>query len=280
MSAAVVSSSADTSVTPIPSRAGASWSAILAGAFVAISASLILLALGSGVGFASLSAWSSAGAIAKALTVNAAIWLIVSQWLSSGLGGYIAGRLRTRWVGTHAHEVFFRDTAHGLITWSVATVFVAALLSGALWSAAGTGATAASTLGAGAPMRAQESYALDLLFRPATEALSPAPPLPRGEIDRLLANATATGHFPDADRAYLAELVSQRTGVSPSDAQKRVDQFIAGVQEEESRARATAEKARKEAELAALYVALSLVVGAFVASVSAALGGRLRDLHP
>jgi hypothetical protein len=284
MNAAVFPSSAETTVgsaqTSAPPRAGASWSAIIAGAFVATSASVILLALGSGIGFASLSAWSSAGALAKALTVNAAIWLIVSQWLSSALGGYIAGRLRTRWLGTHAHEVFFRDTAQGLITWSVATVFVAALLSIALWSVAGGSSNAASTLAASAPPRAPDTYAIDLLFRPGPNAPSSSAPVPRAEIDRILGNAAVTAHFPDSDRAYLADLVVARTGLTAPDAQKRVDLFVAGVQNDEARARATAEKLRKDAEVAALYVALSLVVGAFVASVSAALGGRLRDLHP
>lgn len=43
------------------------------------------------------------------------------QWLSAALGGYVTGRLRTRWVGLHTHQAFFRDTAHGFITWSLAT---------------------------------------------------------------------------------------------------------------------------------------------------------------
>jgi hypothetical protein len=71
---------------------------------------------------------------ATSFAVTSAIWLIVTQWLSSGFGGYVAGRLRTRWIGTHTHEVFFRDTAHGLITWAVATVLVAAVLAGAMQS--------------------------------------------------------------------------------------------------------------------------------------------------
>src|SRR5580692_7150199 len=109
-------------------RAGsaASWAAIIAGAFVAASVSLVLFALGSGLGFASISPWPGHGVTAKAFAITTAIWLIVMQWVSSGFGGYITGRLRTRWIGTHTHEVFFRDTAHGLVTWAVATVLVAA----------------------------------------------------------------------------------------------------------------------------------------------------------
>src|ERR1700722_3333531 len=103
----------------------ASWPAIIAGAFVAASVSLVLLALGSGLGFASISPWPGHGVSAKSFAITTAIWLIVMQWMSSGLGGYITGRLRTKWSGTHTHEVFFRDTAHGLVMWAVATVLVA-----------------------------------------------------------------------------------------------------------------------------------------------------------
>ena len=119
-----------------------SWPAIFAGASVAASASLVLLALGSGLGFAAVSPWPGHGVSATTFKVTTAIWLIVMQWLSAALGGYIAGRLRTRWVGTHTHEVFFRDTAHGLVTWAVSTVVVAAVLAGSVSSLIGAGAHA------------------------------------------------------------------------------------------------------------------------------------------
>src|ERR1700722_16497406 len=110
-----------------PSKSAASWSAIFAGALVAIAVSVVLFALGSGLGFAAVSPWRSEGVSATTFAITTAIWFIVVQWLSSAVGGYIAGRLRTRWIGTHAHEVFFRDTAHGFVTWALATVLVAAL---------------------------------------------------------------------------------------------------------------------------------------------------------
>jgi hypothetical protein len=293
---------ADVIVSSPRTQPAASWPAIAAGAFVAVSASLILMAVGSGVGLESFSAWSSAGAAVKALTINAAIWLIVTQWMSAALGGYIAGRLRSRWHGTHDHEVFFRDTAHGLITWSVATVFVVAVLTSTLSSAVGFGAHATLAAASGASVSAEEAYATDVLFRPAAAASSSpaasspaassaamsspaeasprADSLPRAELQHMLANAATTGHFPDADRSYLADLVARRTGIPAAEAQKRVDDFIANAQASETQARAAAETARKDAAEASLYIALSLLIGAFIASVSAALGGRLRDLHP
>src|ERR1700738_1542972 len=131
-----------------------SWPAIVAGAFVAAAASLVLAALGSGFGLASVSAWPNSGVSATTFTVMTAIWLVVVQWLASGLGGYVAGRLRTKWANTHTHEVFFRDTAHGFITWAVATVLVVAVLTSAAASAVSGGGHPAATVASGASQEA------------------------------------------------------------------------------------------------------------------------------
>src|SRR5580698_5038792 len=114
--------------TRLRADSAASWGAILAGAVAAVSLSLVLVTLGTGLGFAAVSPWSEHGLSARGFTVASTIWLIVTQWLSAAAGGYVAGRLRRRWLATHTHEVFFRDTAHGLITWAVATLCVAAIL--------------------------------------------------------------------------------------------------------------------------------------------------------
>jgi hypothetical protein len=279
----------------------ASWSAIIAGAFVAASVSLVLLALGSGLGFASISPWPGHGVGAKAFAITTAIWLIVMQWISSGLGGYITGRLRTKWSGTHTHEVFFRDTAHGLVMWAVATVLVAATLATSVFSVLGSGARAASGVASGAASSAapgsarspanvygpangyggdQLSYGVDKLFRGAGPAANGQASIdPRVEVTHIVANSWSSGTVPDADRSYLTELVATRAGVPAADARTRVDDFIASVLDAETKAKAEADAARKTAAQAAIYTALSMLVGAFIASVSAALGGRLRDEH-
>jgi hypothetical protein len=278
---------AATAANPVPfsGKSAASWPAIIAGAFVAASATLILFALGSGIGFASLSPWNNHGVSVTTFAVTGAIWLIVTQWIAAALGGYIAGRLRTRWVGTHTHEVFFRDTAHGLITWAVATVLVALVFTSSLMSgvgAAGHAVTAAATAtAAGAASNpAVSAYSVDKLFRPSGSggAASPAAD-PRIEATRIAANAVTNGNIPDADKAYLVDQVAARTGVSQADAQARVDAFIASVTQAEATIKADADKARKAAAQASIYLALSMLIGAFIASVSAALGGRLRDEH-
>jgi hypothetical protein len=114
----------DGAIDGIPGSA-VSWTAILAGAVAAIALTFTLVTLGSAFGLASISPWPGAGAKVSSFTIGAGMWLIVTQWLSSALGGYLAGRLRTRWVGLHSDEAFFRDTAHGLITWALATICVA-----------------------------------------------------------------------------------------------------------------------------------------------------------
>lgn len=107
------------------SASAVSWSAIFAGTVAAVAMTLILIAIGSAFGFASVSPWPGVGAAPTTFTIAAGVWLIVTQWLSSAVGGYLAGRLRVRWHGLHTDEVFFRDTAHGLLTWATATVLVA-----------------------------------------------------------------------------------------------------------------------------------------------------------
>jgi hypothetical protein len=274
-----------------------SWPAIFAGAFVAAASSLVLVALGSGFGLASVSPWPNSGVSATTFTVMTAIWLIVVQWLASGTGGYVAGRLRTKWATTHTHEVFFRDTAHGFITWAVATVLVVATLTSAAASAVSSGVDAAATVASGASQGAAVAavqganmstsqgspviapYNVDMLFRSPRADSSSATADARAEAARILANGVASGDVPSADRTYLAQLVSARTGISMEEAQKRVDNAIAQAKAAGTKARQAADAARKAAAQASIYTALSMLVGAFIACVAAALGGQRRDLH-
>jgi hypothetical protein len=278
------------------------WQAILGGAVAAASASLVLLTLGAGLGLSSLSAWPNAGASATAFTIGAGIWLIVVQWLASGLGGYITGRLRTKWVRTHTHEVFFRDTAHGFLTWAVATVVGALMLAAAASSALGTGTRAAAAVTAGAAQGAGTAaaatqgggastgsqgaggmaslgYDVDTLFRGQKPELAASNRDADSEATRILTNGLRNGGLPDADRSYLADTVAARTGLSQADAQKRVDGVIAQEKAAEVKARQEADAARKSTSAVAIFTALSMLIGAFIASAAAALGGSLRDEH-
>src|SRR5690349_17076553 len=106
---------ADVSSTTESSSTAVSWGAVIAGAFAACTLSLILMLLGSGLGLTMVSPWSGTGPSVTTFAVSTAVWLVIVQWLSSGVGGYLAGRLRTKWVNVHTDEVYFRDTAHGFL---------------------------------------------------------------------------------------------------------------------------------------------------------------------
>jgi hypothetical protein len=145
-------------VTGSPAAAGAAtdWGAIFGGALGAIAVTIILFTAGSGFGLSALEPWTFANEPPETFVITAGIWLIVMQWLSAAFGGYLAGRLRARWTGLRTDEVLFRDTAHGLLAWALATLIVAAAFTvGA--SLAGT--AAAVVQGTPAPAEAAEAAA-------------------------------------------------------------------------------------------------------------------------
>ena len=254
--------------------------AIIAGAFAALAISVVLASLGAGLGLTSISAWPNVGASATTFTISAGIGLIVVQWLSAALGGYITGRLRTKWTDVHTHEVFFRDTANGFLSWALATIVGTVLLGMAASSIAGGGVRTATTVGEGAAQGATSGvsgYAVDGLFRSDRVDASANNQDVTAQATRILATGLRNGDVPAPDRAYLAQLVAAKTGVSPADAQKRVDDTITGLKETEIKARQAADKARKATANFAIFTALSLMIGAFIASAAAAYGGSLRD---
>ncbi|TCU06805.1 hypothetical protein EV132_13116 [Rhizobium sullae] len=284
----------DTGVVATPvesSKSAMSWGPIFGGAFAATGVTLILLLLGSGVGLTAVSPWTGQSASAGSIGVTAAIWLVVVQWLSAALGGYLTGRLRTKWTAVHSDEVFFRDTAHGLISWAVATVFVAGFLASSLTALAGAGAQgvsqAATTASLAGTLAAAESPTTDLSTSYFTDALL-RPDRSRAqtttddgaaaaEVSRILLQGAAQGGIPDEDKNYLATVVASRTALPEADAKARVDAILKRVEDAKVAAQKTADEARKAAATTAMLGAMSLIVGAFISSAAAALGGRQRD---
>lgn len=281
---------------PVESSSSAvSWGPIIAGALAASTLTFILMLLGSGLGLTMVSPWSNESASVTTFAASTAIWLVIVQWLSSGLGGYLTGRLRTKWVGIHTDETFFRDTAHGFMAWALATLLVVFVLGSAVSSAIGTGVQAASTVASGGAMGASAgatanangasdtaSYFVDTLFRPTDPARLAAPgadgdAAAAAQASRILVASAASGEVSADDKAYLGQLVAARTGLSEADATARVDAVIAQMGQAKVAAQEAADTARKAGATFALLGALSLMVGAFIASAAAALGGRQRD---
>ncbi len=289
-----------------------SWGAILAGAAGAAALSLILLLLGTGLGLSTVSPWAYQGVSAETFGVSTILWLTFTQFAASGIGGYLAGRLRTKWISVQSDEVYFRDTAHGFLAWAVASLATAVLLSSVISSivsggvqagAAITGGVAMATIGSAAAIGAEENtgtgtateamrYFVDSLFRKKTNtALEDSPIAPTSatsnsaesasEVSRIFMNTLSTGSLSPEDRTYVAQVVAQHTGLPQNEAEARVDatynRLQTAVQEAKKSAKEAADKSRKASAYAALWLFISLLIGAFVASYAATLGGQLRD---
>jgi hypothetical protein len=272
--------SADYPYADAQSRSGVSWAAIFAGAAAAASLSMILVVLGAGLGFAATSPWANEGASAKALGISTIIWLLLTQIIASGLGGYIAGRLRVKWANLHGDEVYFRDTAHGFLAWAVATLVAAMLIVSTAGGIASAGMQAgASAVGAAASMAPKpdpNGYFVDSLFRgdgPAPVSEDAA----NGIATRIIAKSISQGTLAEGDRTYLAQLVAQRTRLTQPEAEARVDQVFAQVQQAKVQAQQAADTAAKVAAWTALWTFVALLCGAFFASLAALFGGRRRD---
>jgi hypothetical protein len=257
-----------------PSIAGVSWPAVTAGAIVSCALTLVLLAFGIGLGLSVVSPWAGAGVSATTFKIGTGLYLIVIAMLASSIGGYIAGRLRTRWVGVHSDEVYFRDTAHGFIAWALASVLGAVLLASpasSLIGGAASGATQATTSAASqaGPM---DGY-VDTLMRsdaPASQNAGNAQES-RGEMVRLFTRSFRNGsELKPADRDYVSKVVAARTGLSQADADKRVNEAVTQV-------KADLDAARKASAQLAFWLTASLLIGAFCASLAATEGGGLRD---
>lgn len=293
-----------------------SWSAVFAGASAAAALSLILLILGMGLGLSSASPWAQRGISATSFGVSTILWLTFTQLLASGMGGYLAGRLRTRWVGIHLDEVYFRDTAHGFLAWAVASLATAALLTSAIVSIVSGGVSATASITGGAMQTAMTTAVggaagnsnspsiaagsgisdtvgemLEGLFRKnaatsptATSAVTAPTTMANAgsEVTRIFMRSLDTGALSSADITYIGQLVAQRTELSQQDAEKRVSVTFSAVQtrfqEAQTASKQAADKARKASATAALWLFVSLLIGAFSASLAAIYGGRSRDL--
>lgn len=230
--------------------------------------------------------------------VSTIIWLTLTHLVAAGLGGYLAGRFRTDSIAASKDEDYFRDTAHGFLSWAVATLVSAALLTSVVGSIVGGGLQAGVVGGIAAGQAAiigsaSESdtptqtlnYFIDSLFRgrPMGDAPDPNTAESAAESARVFVNGIRLGELPDEDLQYIGQVVADRTGLSQQDAQQRVSETFARVQttlqEAETTAREAADEARAASAYAALWVFISLLIGAFIASLAATLGGRQREAY-
>jgi len=287
--------------TIVDAQPAVSWPAVAAGAVAAAALTLLLVAFGAGMGFSAVSPWSDSGVSAGTFSVATGIYLVLVGIMSSAVGGYIAGRLRSKWTGIHTNEVFFRDTAHGFLAWAFAALICAtALASTTAHLANGAGASLAGATGQAARAANPADVYVDKLFRaPAAGSAAATPAQPadnaantnaganaapmggangamgiaqsRGEIVRLWTADFRDGDdLTSADRSYVAQMVAARTGISQADAEKRVNDAV-------TEAKSAIDKARRAAAKLSFWLTAALLFGAFAASLAGAEGGALRD---
>jgi hypothetical protein len=256
------------------SGSGVSWSAVIGGAVVAAALSLIMLALGAGFGLSEISPWSNVGAKASTVGSVAIVWLIVTQLIASSMGGYLTGRLRTRWHSIHDDEVHFRDTANGFLSWALTVVVTVGFLATAAVSMVGD--TPSSNAPAASYGQTQTrdllgtAYFVDRLFRSDHPSTSESDVPMRAEAGRIFVTAMRPGGASPFDTAYLAQIVAARTGLDPGAAARRVSDTV-------SEARQVEDNARKATAHLLLWIFLALLMGAFSSSFAATVGGRQRD---
>ncbi|UXL38443.1 hypothetical protein N7D90_23390 [Pseudomonas fragi] len=272
-------------------HSGVSWAAIFAGAATAAALSLLLIMLGAGLGFSAVSPWANEGVGAKGLGITAIVWLAVTQIIASGMGGYLAGRLRVKWTNMHGDEVYFRDTAHGFLAWAVATLVTATLIAGSVSSVIGSGVQASASVASGAATAMSSAagsnankssdYFIDTLFRD-DRGTAVSEDAAHGTVARIFVHSLGNdGQLSNEDRTYLAQIVAQRTNLSQPEAEQRVDQVYAkahqAVEDAKIKAKEAADTAAKVAAWSTLWMFITLLIGAFFASLCATFGGRRRD---
>jgi hypothetical protein len=289
-------------------HSGVSWGAVFAGGVAATVLTLILIILGMGIGFASVSPWANEGASAEAIGVGTIVWITLVSLAASAIGGYIAGRLRPRWNSIHTNEVYFRDTAHGFLAWGISTLLMATLLSSTVSSViAGSAKAGAAAVGGAATAGAVvagsskssagngNDYLLDKVFR-RNEATRPspgvdedgrprvAPKAPGGaskearmEAAGIFVNSVVKNELPAADKQYLAKVVAREANITEAEASKRIQDTHDALIKAKNDAKEAADKGAAAAAYTSLWLFISLLLGAFVASWCATCGGRCRD---
>lgn len=273
-------------------RSAVSWGAVIAGAVIAAALGATLLTGGVGFGLLAVSPWENDGASTTTVAVGTILWMFFTHLVAYGIAGYVTGRLRTKWTEPRSDEIYFRDTAHGFIVWALSVVvsfvvygfIIGSVVSGTV--KAGTEAVSAVTAAAGQAASAGESgpsldYFADALLR--TDDMSQASEGDvRREVTGILSRSLVQGEISEADQTYLVQLISRRANIDESQARARLNEISGqaqqAIKEAETTAREAADAARKYAAALALWAFAALLFGAFVASFSATIGGRARDL--
>jgi len=253
-----------------------SWSAVIAGGLLAAAYSFLLLTFGSAVGLSLTSPFDYSDIDRSIAVIASALWLIWVQVSGFALGGYIAGRVRSRNPDATEHEVEVRDGLHGVLVWAAGLllgVLLALATTGSIVGGIGQPATAlpsANSQSAASVSGVTSEMLADDLLRPAPAASGTPSEATRAEFSRLIAPALAGKSVSSEDRDYLARRIASETGVSAAEAETRVNAAL-------REARDTAETMKDAAVIIAFIMCASLLISAAAAWWAADLGGSHRD---
>ena len=281
------------------------WGPIIAGAIAASAVTFLLLTFGAAVGFSLVSPWPGAGVSSALAGIILTVWTVVVHVGCFAGGGYLAGRMRTRWGESVTEEGQFRDNVHGFMVWAVGVIVGTLLLASAGGAGLRVAAQSAAVFGAGVTGGISSPYdlAIDALMRPAVQtpvavsvppgasppaaqadlAMQSAIPAARddaafrAETARIFAEVMRVREFRSDDRNYLASSVARRYSLPQAEAEKRVDAAVVRARDIEVGLRETADKARKAGILAGFLAAVSLLISCAAACAGAHMGGRDRD---
>lgn len=268
--------------TSVDDKSYVDWPAIIAGVLLASAISIVLISFGSAIGLNFLD-FDGEGASPIWVGIAAASWFLWVQISSFMAGGYLTGRMRRRHFDATEHESDVRDGAHGLLVWAGAAVLGTLIAVGGIGAAANAVGSVASTattaVGNAANVTVDpNAYFIDTLFRSNQPAAAGDSTAARAEAGRIFAQAAlGDGTVSADDKTYLANVVAANTGLTPEEANARVDQVAQTVNDARVKAIEAARIARNTGIIAAFLIAASLLISAIGAFWAAQMGGNHRD---
>jgi len=262
-----------------------SWGAVLAGVVLTLALQLLLSMLGVGVGLGTIDPGQAGDGTpaASSLGIGAGVWWTISYVVSLAIGGYVAARL--------AGVVLKGDGAiHGLLTWALALLVSAYLVSSALGAVAnrtfgalsGIASTATQAVQQAAPEAASQVLPTpDRLRSLAGDLLRPGDQPQGGDAQSRLVDAM--GRMASGDQAGAAQareeaitIISEQAGVSRDVATQRVQQIESQAGQVRDTATQAADTAADTLSMAGIGGFIALLLGA----IAGLLGGRAGTRRP
>lgn len=259
--------SAVTDNTRVVVRPRLHWPAILGGALAAAALATVLHSFAAAIGLAVSSTAPTWRDSSVALSILSGVYLVLVALAAYGLGGYIAGWIRSWSTSDDGDASDTINGVHGLLVWSVATLLTVLMLGAIALSASRLAAPSGNSTGPASSVGSENiiAYDIDRLFRSDGRYPQTDTQRARSEAGRILLTSSSHSGVSAEDRAYLVRLVAAQTNLSPPDAERRVDATI-------TRAKDNINRARRSGVLLAFMAGAAALLGAAAAWFAAGVG--------